>query len=125
MNKKKILYNVLTIIFISFIIIVTFSNLCHAEQLDLGDLNNYVQEPGSVPTKFRNRVNNVISIIQIIGSLLSVIVLTIIGMRYMMSSVEEKAEYKKTMVGYIIGCVLVFSIVNLLGIVYDIATSIG
>ena len=123
MNKKKILFNFLTIIFISFIIILTFSNLCYAEQLNLGDLNQYVQSPDRDPTEFRERINNVIYLIQVIGSVLSVVILIIIGIKYMISSVEEKAEYKKTMIGYIIGCILIFSTVNLLSIIYNIATS--
>ena len=119
MKKKKYL----TIFFaVILILIIAFSNVCYAEQLDLGDLNQYVQEPNHEPTEFRGRVNTIISIIQIVGSIMAVIVLIFIGIRYMISSVEEKAEYKKTMMGYVIGCVLVFATVNILKIVYDIAT---
>ena len=39
----------------------------------------------------------------------------------MFSSIEERADYKKTMMGYIIGCVMVFALTNLLSIVYNIA----
>ena len=121
MKKKKYL----TIFFaIILILIIAFSNVCYAEQLDLGDLNQYVQNPNHEPTGFRSKVNTIISVVQLVGSIMSVIILIIIGIRYMISSVEEKAEYKKTMMGYIIGCVLVFAIVNILKIVYDIATSI-
>ena len=41
----------------------------------------------------------------------------------MMGSVEEKAEYKKTLKPYLIGAILVFGITNLLGIVQDIVAS--
>ena len=98
-------------------------NISYAEELPLGDLNEYVREPTTSPDKFHEKVNNFISVIQVVGSIASVVALIIIGIRYMYSSVEEKAEYKKTMLGYIIGCALVFSIVNILGVVYDVATS--
>ena len=38
----------------------------------------------------------------------------------MMGSVEEKAEYKKTMMPYIIGAFMLFGITNLLGILNSI-----
>lgn len=87
----------------------------------LGDLNSYAQEPGTTPTEFRQKANKVIGIIQVCGSIFSVIALIAIGIRYMFSSIEEKAEYKKTMMGYIIGCVMVFCLTNILAFVYDLA----
>lgn len=32
----------------------------------------------------------------------------IIGIKYMTGSLEEKANYKKTMVPYLVGCVILF-----------------
>ena len=88
---------------------------------ELGDLNSYAQDPASDPTEFRQKANKVIGIIQVCGSIFSVIALIAIGIRYMFSSIEEKAEYKKTMMGYIIGCVMVFCLTNILAFVYDLA----
>ena len=75
---------------------------------DLGGLEAY---KGSVsnPVQFTNKVGKVLGIIQNIGIVLSVIVLIGIGLRYMMGSVEEKAEYKKTLLPYFLGAVLIFS----------------
>ena len=87
----------------------------------LGDLNSYAQEPGTTPTEFRQKANRVIGIIQVSGSIFSVIALIAIGIRYMFSSIEEKAEYKKTMIGYMIGCIMVFCLTNILAFVYDLA----
>ena len=58
------------------------------------------------------------------ASVLSVIVLIILGLKYMMGSVEEKAEYKKSFMPYIIGAALVFAASTIAGIVYNIAGSI-
>ena len=69
--------------------------------------------------------NSIIGIIQIVGSFTSVIVLIIIGIRYMMGSVEERAEYKKAMTPYIIGAVMVFAITNILSIVVGIVQEGG
>ena len=69
--------------------------------------------------------NGIITIITTIGSILSVVVLIILGIKYMMGSVEERADYKKTMMPYIIGAALVFAASTIANIVYKIATNIG
>ena len=117
MKNYKVL-NLIILMIIIFAGIIFSYNISYAEELPLGDLNEYVREPTTSPDKF-----HFITVIQVVGSIASVVALIIIGIRYMYSSVEEKAEYKKTMLGYIIGCALVFSIVNILGVVYDVATS--
>ncbi len=122
MKNYKVL-NLIILMIIIFAGIIFSYNISYAEELPLGDLNEYVREPTTSPDKFHEKVNNFITVIQVVGSIASVVALIIIGIRYMYSSVEEKAEYKKTMLGYIIGCALVFSIVNILGVVYDVATS--
>ena len=42
----------------------------------------------------------------------------------MLGSVEEKAEYKKTMIPYVIGAILLFATSNLLGIVDSVSKGI-
>ena len=51
---------------------------------------------------------------------MSVVALMIIGVKYMLGSVEEKAEYKKTMRPYVIGAFMLFGITNLLGILVSV-----
>ena len=50
----------------------------------------------------------ILGILQTVGIVLSVIILVILGIKYMMGSAEEKAEYKKTMIPYLVGAVLIF-----------------
>lgn len=69
--------------------------------------------------------NKIIGPIQVIGSLVSVIAIIIIGIKYMLGSVEEKAQYKETLGPYFLGAVLVFGITNVLAIVYNIAISLN
>ena len=51
---------------------------------------------------------NIVSIITTVGIIVAVIVLLILGIKYMMGSASEKAEYKKTMIPYLVGAVLIF-----------------
>lgn len=59
-------------------------------------------------------------VIQIIGTAISAGTLIIIGIKYVISSVDEKAEYKERMFPYIIGAVLLFGASNLVNILYKI-----
>lgn len=65
--------------------------------------------------------NAVVGFVQTIGSIASVGVLIVLGIKYMAGSVEEKAEYKKNMMPYVIGAVFVFGIINILAIIIDIS----
>lgn len=46
------------------------------------------------------------NILSTIGIIVAVIVLLVLGIKYMMGSASEKAEYKKTMIPYLVGIVL-------------------
>lgn len=70
--------------------------------------------------KVKDKGNKIIGVVQFIGTFVSIFSLIVIGIKYMMGSVEEKAEYKKTMMPYIIGAFMLFGITNLLGILNSI-----
>ena len=69
--------------------------------------------------------NRVIGAVQAVGSIASVVMLVVIGIKYMVGSVEEKAEYKNTMIYYIVGAILVFAISNISAIIYNWASTIN
>ena len=65
------------------------------------------------------KVGVVLGAIRNISAVVSVIVLMIIGVKYMLGSVEEKANYKATMMPYIIGCVMAVAGTTLVSFIYD------
>ena len=87
--------------------------------------DNYKPQPTGDNSRLKAKAGTVLGIIQIVGSIISVIALAVIGIKYMVGSVEEKAEYKKTMLPYIIGAVLVFASSNLVSILYNIGQDIN
>ena len=52
--------------------------------------------------------NQLIGIITTVGVVVAVIILLVLGIKYMMGSASEKAEYKKTMIPYLVGAILIF-----------------
>ena len=87
---------------------------------------NYADKIGNVTNadSLKNMGNVIIGIVQFVGSAVSVLALIVIGIKYMMGSLEEKAQYKETMKPYIIGALLVFGISNIVGIIASYAESI-
>ncbi len=67
----------------------------------------------------------IVGILQTVGVVLSVVILTVIGIKYMMGSAEEKAEYKKTFMPYIIGAALIFAASVFAQVAYDFFTGLG
>lgn len=67
---------------------------------------------------------NIVKVISTVGSIASVIVLIVLGIKYMMGSAEEKAEYKKTLMPYIIGAVFVFAASVIASAIFGVANSL-
>lgn len=59
-----------------------------------------------------------------IASVLAVLTFSIIGIKYMLGSVEEKAQYKKTLFPYLIGAIMVFGITTVIQIISAVAGNI-
>lgn len=66
----------------------------------------------------------IISWISIIAIVIAVIVLLILGIKYMIGSASEKAEYKKTMIPYLVGAVLIFGAGAIAQVIVNVATSL-
>ena len=71
---------------------------------------------------FTQRAGLILGYIQVIGMIVAVIGIAIIGLKYMFSSVEGKAEYKKTMMPYIVGCAMLMATSIIIGIIKSVAT---
>ena len=60
-----------------------------------------------------NVINIIIGVMQVVGTGIALIVITILGIKYLLASPSEKAETKKSILPIIIGCILLCGAVNL------------
>ena len=83
------------------------------------------QMTGTPPkgTEIKDLGNKVIGILQTVGVVLSVLILVILGIKYMMGSAEEKADYKKTMIPYLIGAACIFLAPTIASMLYSFLKS--
>ncbi len=124
MNKKtmKILAFVVTL----FMVIAMMSSVVNAASgVNLTPNQITANIDSNSQTQITSVGGKIVGIIQVIGIVIAVVVIMVVGIKYMMGSVEEKAEYKKTMMPYIIGAVLIFAGSTLANVVYQFATGIG
>lgn len=140
MNKKNIFKFILIISFL-FLSVLNFNiNTVRARDIDafdhgidtanvsdnfgLGELNEY--RDGNISSqKFEKKVAILLALIKYIGVVLSVIILIIIGIKYMIGSVEQKADYKKTMMPYLYGTLFLFAGSFVPQLIYEIVKNIG
>lgn len=67
---------------------------------------------------------NIMGVINVAGVVIAVIIVMILGIKYMMGSAEEKADYKKTMIPYLVGAILIFAGPTIANVIYQFATGL-
>ena len=125
---RKIIAGILVLI-MSVCMISNF-NLVYASTVDdvFGDADEFINQgeqqqngTGGINEEILGETSGFLyNLLLAIGIVVAVIVGSILGIKYMMGSVEEKAEYKQTLKPYLIGAIMLFGITNLLGIVQSI-----
>ena len=109
MNKKtmRVITILVTVLAVVMIGVTSFAAEVSINSIDgKGDVD--VTQIGTVG-------NKIATILRAIGTVLLVVVLMVLGIKYMMGSAEEKAEYKKTMIPYLVGAILLFSATQIAG----------
>ena len=103
MNKKTMkIISVLAIIMCIIMSAVTV----FADVTISGMTNQQLDD--SATTSLQSVGGQIAAVIRNAGIIVALIVLMILGIKYMTGSAEEKAEYKKTMVPYLVGAVILF-----------------
>lgn len=121
--KKNILEKFIFIMLSFLLLTILLNNFCIASSFNPGKYN-----PGTVQKKDAEEVfemgEKIFGTLRNIAALVSVITISIIGLRYMFGSVDQKAEYKATMMPWVIGILIVVSITTILDIIQSLADKI-
>lgn len=125
MKNKKYIYCIF-IVFLMLFMLFSSRNFCYASITEsLIDAMDPMSTTATDPTK-DSRILVIIaqafSVVQFIGTGISIIVVMYLGITYMISSIEEKAEIKKRAIPIVIGSVLIVATVNILKLIQEIVT---
>ena len=113
-------YKVLSVLMVILMLVCISTNVFAAFDINQvssdveTDADNAIQEIGST----------ILTIVTNVGMILAIIVVAVLGVKYMMGSTEEKAEYKKTLMPYLVGAILVFGASAIGKAVIGIGTSL-
>lgn len=115
MRKNRII--IILILLMTFIIIIpAYLNIVQCDgKIDTG----LVAKP-EASSEFESLGESVLGAIQVLGVGISVSVIVVIGIKYMLGSVEEKAQYKETMKPYIIGVVFLALASTIPNLIYEL-----
>lgn len=110
---KKISKIIMTILLV--VMIISLATISYG--FGLSDLSGTQKEADTLKTAG----NKIITVITTVGIVISVVMLIVIGIKYMMGSTSEKAEYKKTLIPYVIGAGILFAASSIAQIIYELA----
>lgn len=124
MLKKaiKIIIMALILIMIGNILVTYTLNSCVVAMSDVSkNPNSWGPTGNTVDSTFDNLIAIIATVVSRIGTVVSIISLLLIGIKFMLGSVEEKAQYKQTMKPWLIGAILLFGMSKVPTILYDMS----
>lgn len=72
-----------------------------------------------------NITGTIISVARIVGICVAITMLLAIAMKYMVAAPGEKADIKKSAIVYVVGAIILFAVVGILGIIEQFSTVIS
>lgn len=122
---KKTVKLISILLFVAMISI-SLTTVVSASGIDAANLANQLKGNTSAAQEdVMNIGNQIIGIITAVGVVVAVVILLVLGVKYMMGSASEKAEYKKTMIPYLVGAILIFGASAITKVVVGLASGIG
>ncbi len=79
------------------------------------------REGGIAPMK--NTTENIIGIVEYVCYAAAVILLVVLGVKWLVAAPDQKADMKKSAIVYVVGAVLVFAAGLILRVIQNVATS--
>ena len=120
MNSKKVkILKFILVIFLATILVYGF--VINVNALSPGE---YEDTKTTVNTgEIESIGQRIFRLVIVTGIFVSVIALAIMGIKYMVGSAEEKSEYKKTMLPYVIGAFFLFAASAIAQVLYNVFSS--
>ena len=109
MKKRKIIVSIILII----VLILSLVNISNGASNDPKDKSFYdgmknVTMAHGLSTGINDGIGTLIGLLQFAGTGISIIMVTVLGIKYLLAGVDEKAEIKKHAVPIVIGAIFLF-----------------
>lgn len=117
MKTKKII-----VFLIMIIVMLTISTTVFAGDDFLSDFSGDVENTAS--ERVGKALSVALNIIQIIGITVAVVMLMVLGMKYMLAAPGDRAEIKKHAIVYIVGAIIMFGAAGIVEIIKQFGTNL-
>ena len=115
----------ISILLLAVILVSSMSTLCFATD----DEGTGVKASEITPNykgidtgDFKGTAQKIMGLIRNIAVIAGVLLIAILGIKYMLGSVEEKADYKKSFVPLIVGAVVVMAATQIATMIFSLAS---
>ncbi len=118
---------IILVIFLSILLIFTFCIISNADSGPdvLENPSSYNLKDENIDSRVSDKISTILTVVTNVGIVLSVLMSAILGVKYMLGSVEEKAEYKESLFPYFIGVLVLFGTCTFVKIAYGIGQKIN
>ena len=119
----KILKNFMVILMMMMMFVMISGTVVRAELWSVTDFDGIVSKgtTGNLGDAAQNITASAIQIIRIVGTGISVIMLTYVAIKYMSAAPSEKADFKKSATAFVVGAIVLFAASNILSIIIEFA----
>lgn len=114
MNKRR---KMLIILMNSILILFIISNTVFGTPIDI--FENSINTTGSGINDIKDEGATILGVIKVVGTIVSIAMLIVLGIKYMVGSADQKAEYRKSMLPYFVGSIMIFGATNLADAIYE------
>ena len=119
---------------IFFILIIFILMICSTHIVQATTISNIIQGADGFITngsstdviatdKLKSASDIIYNILLILGTIIAVIVGVVLGIQFIMGSVEQKAKVKDSLIPFIVGCVVIFGAFGIWKLVVQIGAS--
>lgn len=112
---KNSIMKVMTVVMIVLMIVASANTVFAAT--DLLDPSTISAEQTDTSDKIGGIMNEILGIVQVVAISIAVIMLIVLGIKYMSAAPAEKADIKKGAMIYVVGALLLFGTTFILGII--------
>ena len=124
MTKKLISMLIIALLVCSVCGAVLAGQVTQDQAKSVNQFDNLGDNSGA-STSFHNIIGAIITIVQIIGTGVAIIMLIVLAIKYISAAPGDKAEIKKHAVVYVVGAIVLFAATGILGIVKNFASNIS
>jgi hypothetical protein len=119
---------VMAVILLAVMVVASLTSsvnaLSFADAGNTSTVTNAAQDTSGAADSINRIIGSVLTIVQVVGSGVAVIMLIVLAIKYISAAPGDKADIKKHAVVYVVGAVVLFAASGILGIVKNFAKNV-